>query len=89
MSERIEGGDLVMVVGPIQCCRKYTFVQGLVFRVGAFDIIGSWACIHCGSPMTGLPVAQGDGHTIEVARLKRIPPLTEPDSIEKREELTA
>ena len=88
VSERIEVGDLVIVVKAAPCgCEN---ALGKIFKV---DEIRNWhgACTHCWKhhPEIACAKIQGDSKWVDCYRLKKIPPLTEPDGIEKREELTA
>lgn len=104
-SERIEVGDLVMVVKPVLCCG---FGGGHIFTVTGLmsnaERYGprEWThaqCRHCGELheikniaawMAGI---SADGHPSDifgVTRLKRIPPpLSEPSHTETHEETSA
>jgi hypothetical protein len=91
MSERIEVGDLVMIVGPRRCCpEKGTF--GFVFTVTKIVAPrnGKWSCFHCHKKYVGDSIASYDDKSgVELRRLKKINPPAIDESTETREELAA
>jgi hypothetical protein len=88
MSERIEVGDLVMVVRPRLCgCASNI---GFVFRVQEVQRAGGLGgrCVTCGRHTFGpeaMIAVKPDGAVTELNRLRRIPPLTEPAHHEEKE----
>jgi hypothetical protein len=91
MSERIEIGDLVIVVRVTHPCH-----EGLLGRIRRVDAIvpPQWyRCDICGSHS----VAHGPGASsdrskdgaVPLSWLKKIPPLVEPSHTERREEIEA
>jgi hypothetical protein len=90
MSERIEVGDLVMVVRGHEC-GKSKFI-GIVFTVERIEQAYDYGCPQCGGDMSdGRLLAFGRRPTrtgfVPLSWLKKIPPLTE--SAETKEEMTA
>jgi hypothetical protein len=87
MSERIEVGDLVMVVRP-GCTTKNL---GRIFRVEKF-IPAPHNCRTCGRIHGSGLFAKGsslvDGTGIMTSRLRRIPPLTEPETTTETDKVT-
>lgn len=87
-SERIEVGDLVMVVKPDPCpCAIKERFLGTVFRVASLENV-ELIC-DCGSVRDGglCAVDGADGRAAELYRLRRIPPLSEPETVTERDEV--
>ena len=94
MSERgIEVGDLVMVVFPTTCCGSPQTL-GRVFKVMDICKSARQRCFVCGSVRdVGLVCDTGTIENdikiaYEIRRLKRIPPLVEPESTTQTDEVT-
>ena len=92
MSEPIKVGDLVMVVRGRYCCGHETGHEGSIFTVTRFYTPNPRfeKCKFCDRPDVemgayGLPQRM----SIDVYRLKRIPPLSELDDVKRDEEITA
>ena len=80
MSERIEVGDLVIKVRPTYCCGA-TCNLGRIHCVVVDD---SWTrlvvCDTCGKTVRNIDTVKLDNGTYcELTRLRKIPPLTEPE----------
>ena len=92
MSERIEIGDLVMIVRGHECVMR--LYQGAIFTVTGFvhPIHGGWHCDFCnkddaaGNELAATGLHKGN---VPLSWLKKIPPLTEPETVERKEELPA
>jgi len=86
--ENIKVGDLVIVVKPTTCCGFIGDV-GKVFTV--LDIDGGIGipseCWNCGQVSDSIDAAERDNYWHEIKTLKKIPPLSELDKIETKEEL--
>ena len=87
----ISVGDLVQVVRPTKCCDRHV---GVIFTVTEIcqSTGGPWYCPGCGASgiSQGLfPYARGYANGVAMRLLKRIPPLDELESEDKKEELTA
>jgi hypothetical protein len=82
VSEQIKVGDLVLVVRPRLCC-GHDFKLGLIFTALSVQKIGG-LCTFCGKDGDEEVVSGGDFRILR-NRLKRIPPLDEPEG-EKRDE---
>jgi hypothetical protein len=94
MSNEIRVGDLVMVVRPNGCPSCEQVSLGKVFAVTAINgIYTSWYCTKCDRDTTdkiGTDVSiQTVGGKFHSRRLKRIAPLSEPESVETNERITA
>ncbi len=86
MSERIEVGDLVMVVKPSPCgCINALGYVGVVSRI--YPVIKNH-CITCGDVRQRDIVAKLRDGTCEVSRLKKINPPAQDESIETSKEIT-
>ena len=94
MTERISVGDLVQVVRGHQCTVER--FCGLIFVVA--EIVqprgGGWHCPHCNldsagpnEPAAGMYV--GARNHVPLSYLKRIPPLSELESEQRKEEVGA
>lgn len=88
MSEPIKVGDLVQIVRARYCCPEKT-AWGHIFVVDAITTANS-ICIYCGREL-GLQATAwtGDWCAAEVERLKRIPPLSELDDVQREEGIHA
>jgi hypothetical protein len=86
MSERIEVGDLVMRIH--ECCDVITEIHmGIPRRVLTIEQTTS-LCVCCSTEYTGVHCQlEGEPEDTIAPRswLKKIPPLTEPESIDERE----
>lgn len=82
MSEKIEVGDLVMIVHGLKCCGGGKSF-GLTFTVTELENEAGLRCKYC-KTVTDLVLANPGGFAIE--RLKRINPPPISQSIETREE---
>lgn len=89
MSERIEVGDLVVIIKPTSCC-GYSGGIGKIYIVGNMRSFRG-RCLLCGAIGNGEPLAcWGSGSRgVPTRRLKKLPPLTEPETITERDEMTA
>jgi hypothetical protein len=92
MSDKpISVGDLVMIVKPRFCC-GYSGGLGMVFIVLPPAHARYVTCSRCGrreEHSAAITVRLSDNTYCELARLKKIPPLTEPKHVHTIEELTA
>lgn len=85
MSE-IKVGDLVVVVKPTLCCGRGESV-GKIFTVTGFR--KDHLCV-CGDRSSGTYAVMDDGFNRRaIARLRRIPPLSELETTEHKEETPA
>ncbi len=85
MSERIEVGDLVMVVHT-HCPHHTLGVPYVVSRLGR----GCGMCAICKADIGAHDwAASEEGITCPLKWLKKIPPLTDPENVERKEELPA
>ena len=87
----IKIGDLVVVVRLPSCgCAQ---ALGEIFQVTDFVDTKTPHCIHCQAPRPAGPAAMGSptGFSIELDRLKRIPPIDELDKliVEEKNTVTA
>lgn len=87
MSGPIKVGDLVMVVRPAPCCGGTGSAMGRIHRVSGF--YPYIECVACKAIVLDAALLDGRFVGQPLCRLKRIDPLTDPESIEHREELTA
>lgn len=94
MSERIEIGDLVMVVRGHRCA--VNIIGGIPYTVIALHlpINGGWTCPVCHARSIapteiGAQLTSEGVHGIPLSWLKKIPPLTEPETTERKEESPA
>jgi hypothetical protein len=84
----IEAGDLVMVVKPLPCCGGvnllgYTFTAGRIRLSSENAFCGVCKSVFGSQPVTALQ----SGYVIELALLKKIPPLSELEGKEREREL--
>ena len=85
----IKVGDLVVVVRGMGCCGKPTGNEGKIFQVSRFENSGC-TCVYCGfSPMPTSAWGLQGALSITLDRLRRIPPLSELESTEHKEEQPA
>ena len=86
MNESIKAGDLVMVVRPSPCgCDRS---MGVVFHVRAVaQLFGH--CAYCFQERFSWSAVAEDNGVWELSRLLRIKPLSEPESTEHKDEVTA
>ena len=95
MTERISVGDLVMVVRGHECA--VAILGGVPRRVYGFrpQTGGGWVCPSCRkrdiapSATIGARLFQGGDSAIPLAWLKKIPPLSELESEQRKEEVGA
>ena len=87
MSEKIQPGDLVMVVKPTACCGASNSI-GEIHRVAKVERAELW-CNVCFADFDGIAADIGDGDYIPLRELKRIPPLDCEDVVVKNEESVA
>lgn len=89
MSEPISKGDLVLVVGPLPCCGIAADI-GRVFVAASGEHRTSGQCALC-SRVTddALVVDHPLGGCYPRSVLKRIPPLSEPETIDTTDEVHA
>lgn len=87
MSEPIKVGDLVYVAYPSLCCGNSDAV-GRHFTVGKITHQSGF-CIFCNAPIDGAQAKLPNDSWIRCVRLKRIPPLSELESKEIKEEIPA
>lgn len=87
--DNIQVGDLVVVVKPIRCCGNDSLV-GKPFTVIGYPVHQRKQCIFCLSMSDTLNdfMLYGD-ISVDRNRLKRIPPLSELESIKTQEEIPA
>jgi len=81
----IKVGDLVVIVRPKFCCGDDSTI-GKIFTVTGFR--SEWHCL-CGAQGKDLCVMRGDWWRCHISRVRKIPPLSDPETTETREELTA
>jgi hypothetical protein len=83
-------GDLVVVARGMPCCGHRTGAEGSIFVVSAIEPYAQEICISCKAPLP-LPTAFGHrgGKGFDLPRLRRIPPLSELDEAEHKEETPA
>lgn len=81
----IKVGDLVWVADLPSCGCPHAL--GSIFHVTAFNDAPFSGCVHCGADRVPALAAWGDpsGWSVEVWRLRRIPPLEELDEVKKEE----
>jgi len=88
--ENIQVGDLVIVVKPTPCCGYFGDV-GKIFTV--LDIEGPKGtyseCWQCGKVVDECDAQEKDDYWHDLKTLKRIPPLSELESIKVNEEIPA
>jgi hypothetical protein len=84
MDKPISVGDLVMIVSG--CCDHHS--RGVPYKVERFGK-GRCVCVVCGKGEHYPKVAVGDGYSVPVEHVKRIPPLEELDEVRTEDEVTA
>lgn len=87
MGEPIKVRDLVWVAYGVPCCGHLTGAEGMYFVVSHIIHCPGERCNFCGSirpPLTafGRP---GLVKGFDLPRLKKLPPLTEPETVTQRE----
>jgi len=82
----IQVGDLVVIAFDA-CCRNPRNGLGVVFRVVGFN--PSCICPTCGTQLHARAFGGGKWLGYDVRRLKRIPPLSEPESERIEEKVLA
>lgn len=90
-NENISVGDLVVVVKPSTCCGSLKAV-GKILTVVNRGLTDRSKCTTCGKIFSHTEysfVALSTGKTIEITRLRKIPPLPELTSTEIKEEIPA
>ena len=87
MNEPISVGDLVMVVKPKGCCGNTNSI-GKIFTISDIQE-GDNYCRSCNSIRNSLDAEVGVDNWKEVKTLKRIPPLSELESIDQTKEVAA
>jgi len=87
MIDQIATGDLVVVVKPPRCCVNLSSI-GRVFKVQGVNSEPS-QCIFCGFVSSVQVAVKESGIVCEISRLKKIPPLSELETIEIKEEIPA
>lgn len=91
MSDRIDVGDLVVVV-KWPCCGEWI---GIIYRVASMEVMPHAQCRTCGrhhgKQLVALREKQQDGGVLGVplAWLRKLPPLAEPESERTDEEIEA
>ena len=90
MSESIKVGDLVVVTRT--CCEEFTMGH-YIFTVGKFTdmALAGAECMFCHShlPSEIEAIPDGDDCAFPLSWLKKIDPLSEPESEKRDEEITA
>ena len=81
----IQVGDLVYVFRDTICCNHVTEMSGVIFRLTAISPC-SGDCCYCGASLHPMK-AVGGRYTLDVRRLKRIPPLSELEGERTEEKL--
>jgi hypothetical protein len=88
----IKVGDLVLVVRPKLCCGQVTgYLGSCIYKVSGL-VQGESNCSYCGARCSGSPSrvkAIGEDNPIGfyIERLKKIEPLSDPETTKKHEEL--
>ena len=85
--EPISVGDLVMVIKPAPCC-GYDGDVGRPFIVQDIEKSDGY-CIQCGASETSVDALEVDDAWHDIRTLKRITPLSELESVDQPEEVTA
>ena len=94
MSAPIKAGDLVMVVRS-HCAAQEAGIGGRIYVAEGYGDSTPIACWHChgdygeGMPQIAMTSSKGTKCFHPAAWLKRIEPLSTPEHVENREELTA
>lgn len=86
MNEEIGVGDLVMIVKPLPCC-GYSGSLGNIFKVLGVPFKPFTRCLHCGHIKSSDDEFDLGGGFVSAHRLKKIPPLSEDESINESKEL--
>lgn len=83
----ISVGDMVMTIKLKPCCGNGQL--GVVFIVQEIREYKACLCLHCRAVNKDTYALDEFGASYRLSRLKRIPPLTELDSIKKEESVPA
>lgn len=87
MTDRIQAGDMVLVVRPTPCCGS-DFACGEIFQVQRLEDDKKGICAHCGRDLPeSMCAIAPDKCAFELWRLKRIPPLSELEGERTEEKL--
>lgn len=87
--ETIRKGDLVQVVRPMPCCGLPTYI-GRIFTAHSDEVLRDVVCAACLRYRADRRVVHMDantGYPREI--LKKIPPLTEPETTDTTDEVSA
>lgn len=90
MTERIAAGDLVQVVrGPVCQRAPRDYHVGMIFKVMSISSKGGGFCNWCGKGQSHdiTCYAEGPAYWYDIRRLKRIPPLSELESLDHEHKL--
>ena len=88
----IKKGDLVIVVRGNGCTHCGPISVGVITVVTYVGIPSDGKCAACGGVISdpGIILASCEnGKYYETSRLKKIPPITEPETVERKDEVTA
>lgn len=81
----IKAGDLVMVVKPTKCCGNVNILGRVSTAKEIY--ISNLTCRHCSYVERRSAVIMSDGMGADMARLKKIEPSADGDSLPTRREL--
>jgi hypothetical protein len=87
--ETIRKGDLVQVVRPMPCCGLTTYI-GWIFTAHSDEVLRAAVCANClryRADQRVVHKSAGTGYPREI--LKKIPPLTEPVTVNTDNEVHA
>jgi hypothetical protein len=88
MSKPIKAGDLVAIIKPTPCCARSDSI-GKHFIVAGFQT-GLEICRYCHESRQATTVKISDSRLlVDLARVKRIPPLDELEGEKRNKEITA
>jgi hypothetical protein len=87
MADVISVGDLVVVVKAAPCCGYNGGVGKISTYIGTDDL--SIRCKNCGLISNSKSTNLSNGYSYEFYRLKKIPPLTELETTEIKEDIPA
>jgi hypothetical protein len=86
VADAIKVNDIVMVLRPNPCgCNMR---GGFVFQVRGIERDNLGACKNCGFRFRSDDAVDREGKYWSIPRLRRIDPLSEPEAVEERKELT-
>lgn len=87
MSQDIKPGDTVMVVRGLRCCGNDGGHLGLTYVVSGVEMADA-TCAACGAPiLEDVAFRASDEKGALVSMLKKLPPLTEDESNETRQDI--